>query len=118
MHLVADILDEQLQDNGERNAGRVDGIILELREGRPPRVAYVEVSPITLFERFNRRFARWYARRIDHKLEGRGVPFRIPWSRIERRGQMLRLDFDATSTPIYALENWLRRHIVDRIPWS
>ncbi len=116
MHLIGNILDEQLQDNGERNAGRVDGIVLELRDGRPPRVAYVEVSPITLLSRFSRRFARWYARRIDRKLDGRGVPFRIPWSRIERRGPGLRLDFDATSTPIYALENWLRQHIVRRVP--
>ncbi|HVX39803.1 MAG TPA: hypothetical protein VHB25_09540 [Gemmatimonadaceae bacterium] len=116
MRLIADVLDEQIQDNGERNAGRVDGIVLELREDRPPRLAYVEVSPITLLSRFSGRLARWYARRFDRKLDGRGTPFRIPWSRIERRGPTLRVDFDATSTPIFALENWLREHIVSRIP--
>lgn len=116
MHLIADVLDKQLHDNGTRNGGRVDGIVLELRDGKPPRLAYVEVSPITLFERFSRRFAHWYATRLDRKLDGRGVPFRIPWSRIERRGPTLCLDFDATATPIYALENWLRERIIARIP--
>lgn len=118
MHLIADVLDKQLQDNGERNAGRVDGIVLELRDELPPRLAYVEVSPITLLTRFSGRLARWYATRLDRKLPSRGVPFRIPWSRIERRGPTLRLDFDATATPIYALENWLRERIVARIPGS
>ena len=116
MNLVADVLDQQLVDSKGRQAGRVDGIVLELRADRPPRLAYIEVSPITLLSRFNRRLARWYARH-DRKLgEGRGVPMRIPWSRLTRDGPSLVMDLDAESTPIFAFENWLRRHIVERIP--
>jgi hypothetical protein len=96
----------------------VDGIVLELRDGRPPRLAYVEVSPITLLSRFNVRLARWYAR-YDRKLaDGRGVPFRIPWTRITREQTTLVMDINAESTPIFALEDWLRRRIVERIPGS
>ena len=116
MRLVAEILDEQLRDSKGRQSGRVDGIVLELRGDKPPRVAYLEISPITLFSRFSRRFAHWYARH-DRKLgEGRGVAFRIPWTRITRDGPTLVMDIDAEATPIFALEDWLRRHIVERIP--
>jgi hypothetical protein len=116
LNLVADVLDEQIVDSKRRQAGRVDGIVLELRADRPPRLAYIEISPITLLSRFNRRLAHWYARH-DRKLgEGRGVPVRIPWSRLTRDGPGFVMDLDAESTPIFALEDWLRRHIVERIP--
>jgi hypothetical protein len=115
--LVAEVLDEQLKDVNDVNAGRVDGIVLELRDGKPPKLAYIEVSPITLLERFSRRLARWYAVRIDRHIEpARGVPFRIPWTRVTRDGPTLRIDLDIRATPIMAIETWLKQHIVSRIP--
>ena len=116
MHLVAEVLDKQLCDVRGRNAGRVDGVVLQLRPDKPPRVAYVEVSPITLLSRFNQRLARWYARHDRRFGPGRGVPFRIPWTRLTPHGPGLALDLDAEATPVYALEDWLRRTIVERIP--
>ena len=114
--LIADVLDKQIVDSKGRQAGRVDGIVLELRENKPPLVAYVEVSPITLLSRFNQRFSRWYARH-DRKLgEGRGVATRIPWTRLSREGPTFVMDIDAESTPIFALEDWLRKKVVERIP--
>jgi len=75
LNLVADVLDEQIVDSKGRQAGRVDGIVLELRADKPPRLAYIEISPITLLSRFNRRLAQWYARH-DRKLgEGRAYLF-------------------------------------------
>jgi hypothetical protein len=116
MNLVADVLDEQLRDVAGRKAGRIDGIVLELRDGKPPRVMYLEVSPVTLLARFSIRLAAWYARR-DAKLgRDRGTPFRIPWSRVTRDGPTLRMDMVLDVTPINAVEEWLRRTIVDRIP--
>jgi hypothetical protein len=116
VHLIADILDEELRDSHGEHAGRVDGIVLEIRPGKPPRVAYLEVSPITLLARFSHRLAHWYAR-YDAKLgNGRGVPFRIPWSRVTREGPIVRMDMDVRATPINALDDWLSRTIVRRIP--
>jgi len=116
MHLVAEILDKQLCDVRGRRAGRVDGIVLELRDGKPPRVAYIEVSPITLLSRLSPRLGHWYSR-FDRRLgEGRGVPCRIPWSRLKHDGPSLEMDIDMEATPIPALEDWLRRTIVERIP--
>jgi sporulation protein YlmC with PRC-barrel domain len=116
MHLVADVLDQQLLDQTGNRAGRIDGIVLELRDGKPPRVAQIEVSPITLLARFSRRLAERYAHWDQRLGAGRGVPFRIPWSRIEQTGKAWRFDMDAEETPIFALEDWLRTKIVERIP--
>lgn len=116
MHLVADVLDEQLLDKTGNRAGRIDGIVLELRDGKPPRVAQIEVSPITLLARFSRRLAERYAHWDQRLGAGRGVSFRIPWNRIEQTGKAWRFDMDAEETPVFALEDWLRTKIVERIP--
>jgi sporulation protein YlmC with PRC-barrel domain len=116
MHLVADVLDQQVLDKTGKRAGRVDGIVLEVREGKPPLITHVEVSPITLLARLNRRLAERYARWDQRLGKGRGVPFRIPWSRLEQTGKAWRFDTDAEDTPILALEDWLRVKIVERIP--
>ena len=116
MHLVADVLDEQLRDSRDQNSGRIDGIVLELRANKPPRVAYLEVSPITMLTRFSGRLARWYAR-FDRRLgPERGEPFRIAWNRVARDGPSWKMDLDVEATPINALERWLSRTIVRRIP--
>lgn len=118
LHLVADVLDEQLRDGNDDNAGRVDGIVLLLREGKPPLLTHVEVSPITLLERFNRRLGRWYARYDARLGPGRGAPYRIPWRSLRREGTTLRFGETVDSTPINAFEDWLRRTIVERLPWA
>jgi len=118
IHLIADVLDKQIVDNNDRNAGRVDGIVIELRDGRPPLVAAIEVSPITLLGRFSRRLAQWYARWDARLGPRRGYPFRIAWSRLERTALSVKLDSAVDDTPINAFEDWLRRRIVDRIPGS
>jgi len=116
--LVRDVLDNQLVDASGKNAGKVDGIILELREGQPPCVRYVEVGPITLTRRLNRRLGRWFARLDARFGSGRGVPIRFPLTRITFEEPSLRIDVLVEHTPIMALEQWLRRTIVRRIPGS
>jgi len=118
VHLVRDILDNQLLDANSQNAGKVDGIVLEMRQGEPTRVHYVEVGPTTLLRRLNRRLGDWYAR-IDARLgEGRGAPMRIPISRLFLDFPSLRIDLAVDSLPLMALERWLSKHIVAKIPWS
>ena len=115
MCLVRDVLDNKLVDSEGQNAGRVDGIVLELSEGAPPRVLCVEVSPITLGRRLNRRLGDWMAR-LDRRFgPERGVPYRIPITRVTGMGVDLRLDFRAEPTPIFAAERWLRERL-SRIP--
>jgi sporulation protein YlmC with PRC-barrel domain len=116
MYLIAEVLDKQLVDRAGENAGRVDGIVLVLRQGKPPVVADFVVSPITLFARLNERFAAWYAK-VDRRFgPERGKPFRIPRTRVTRYGTTLELDFDVEQSPINALEDYLRVHVVERLP--
>jgi hypothetical protein len=116
VRLVRDLLDNQLVDVTDTNAGKVDGIVLELRPGAPPRVVGVEIGPVALGRRLNRRLGGWTARIDRHFGEGRGAPIRIPITRIAFESPSLRLDLAAERTPIFAIEHWLRRKIVCRIP--
>jgi len=118
LRLVHDILDKQVKDVDGENAGRVDGIVLELRDAGPPVVRYIEISPITLLSRFSERLAGWYARH-DAKLRiDRGRPFRVPWQHLRREGPTITVMLDVEATPINALEDWLRVKVVERIPGS
>jgi hypothetical protein len=118
VRLVHDVLDTQVLDARERPAGRVDGIVLELRAGHPPRVTAIEIGGLTLARRLHPRLgavaARWGRRMGPLTLHA----LRIPWPairRIERR--QIRLGIDVTRTPLWALEAWLAR-LYARIPGS
>jgi hypothetical protein len=118
VRLVHDVLDAQVLDARRRPAGKVDGIVLELRADRPPRVTGIEIGGLTLARRLHPRLgalaARWGARMGPCALHA----VRIPWSavrRIERR--RIRLGIEATRTPLWALESWLAR-LYARIPGS
>jgi hypothetical protein len=113
--LIRDVLDNELRDATDQPAGRVDGIVIDVRDGAPPRVLYVEVSPITAASRLSRRLGRWMARLDRHFGPDRGVPYRIPFSRLTGLGVDLKLDFRADETPIFSAERLLRRFI-SRIP--
>jgi hypothetical protein len=116
IRLVHDVLDKQLKDSARKNAGRIDGIVLLLRDGQPPLVRYVEVGPTTLLSRFSMRLARWYAKYDAKVRDDRGRPFRIPWSGISHRGPTVYMNQDVEDTPINAIEDWLRVHVVERLP--
>ena len=118
IRLVHDILDKQLKDSARRNAGRIDGIVLTLRDGQPPVVRYVEVGPTTLLSRFSVSLARWYARWDARIRSDRGTPFRIPWSGITHEGPTVFMSQDVASTPINAVDDWLRAHVVRHLPGS
>ena len=42
--LVRDVLDKQVVDPDKNKIGKVDGIVLQLRAHRPPRVIAMEIS--------------------------------------------------------------------------
>jgi hypothetical protein len=115
MDLVRDILDSQLVDRNGRNIGRVDGILLELRHTRPPRVAALEVGAVTLARRIHPRLARWFRAVMAKVAPVRVTPVRIPPHAFRDIGADIELDVDA-DTKLLRIENWVRRHIVARLP--
>lgn len=119
MDLVRDILDAQLVDRNGRNIGRVDGILLQLRDNKPPRVAAIEVGAATLVRRLHPRLARWF-RALSSKLSPVPMtPIRIPPYTFRDIGVDIELAVDADADArLLRLERWLSRHIVARLPWG
>ncbi len=118
MHLVRDILDEQLTDSQGRAAGKADGIVLLLRQDKPPLVTAIEVGGIAPARRLAgpfRRVLEAAARRWGMK---HGEPYRIAWDRVHLEKIHVRLDLDAARTPLLAWERWARDHIIGRLPGS
>jgi hypothetical protein len=116
MDLVRDLLDVQLVDPSERMLGRVDGVLLELRPGRPPRVVAVEVGAATLARRIHPRVARWLRAFAVRWLPVRVGRVRLPPTLFRDVGVDIEVDVDDdTKRRLLRVENWLR-HIVHRLP--
>lgn len=118
MELARDLLDQQVHDRDGEKMGKVDGVVLELRAGAPPRVAAIEIGPVALGRRLHPILGRW-ARALEI---GCGVaadsPLRVPMARVAEVGMDVRLDLKAKDTIAWAWERWLGEHVVDRIPGS
>ena len=116
LHLVHDVQDAQLCDRHHEKIGRVDGLVLELVEGRPPRVATILVGgpvrdariggPILWLMQLVRRIA-------GMKSDGIG---RIPFSAVREISSVIEVDVDEDSLPSGHVERWLCDNVVRRIP--
>ena len=115
MDLIRDCLDKQIDDHGKRRMGRVDGIILEIEEGRPPRVAYIELGVKTLMSRLSRRLGR-ITDRLMKRFDIEPDPYRIPWSKVRVGLNRVEADVEAEQTPALQWELWLRKKVIGRIP--
>ncbi len=58
IHLIRDVLDDQMIDKKKRKIGKVDGIVVELRKDKPPRVAYIENGMSVAANRISSRLGR------------------------------------------------------------
>lgn len=115
VHLVHDVLDAQLVDRKQQKMGRVDGLVIELRDGEPPRVAELLVGGSVLAE----RIGRWMVAltgALSRVLRIEAQVTRIPFEQVRVIGGCVELDLDARSTNTLRTERWLDEHIVCRIP--
>jgi sporulation protein YlmC with PRC-barrel domain len=110
------LLDQQVVDRKGELMGRVDGILLELREGKPPRVAHLVIGGCTAARRVNSRLAAWLLRWRRRWGPKEDQPLKVPWSRVLKVGIDVKVDLDAESTPALAWEHWVRDRIIGRIP--
>ena len=115
LHLVRDLLDARVVDRNGRNMGRVDGIVLEIREGAGPRVAAIEIGPDVLASRVHAFLGRlvWGLERAFRVDEGR--PLRIPFAHILDVDDGVKVDCAFGETPAATVEQRLRR-VVSHIP--
>jgi len=115
--LLRDILDKQLVDEDEQQMGRVDGIVIELRDGEPPRVDHLELGFTVLAARLHPRVAIWLDAIRRRWSVRRAVLQLVPWDEVhEVTPHHLVLDVEGEKTPAYDWERWLRKHIVSKLP--
>ena len=80
MEMVRDVLDNQIHDKQNCKVGKVDGIVIVLRKGRPPRVIALELGVVTVAHRIHRGAERTHriatARRRDRAHLGHDSLFR------------------------------------------
>jgi len=116
MELIRDCLDKQLVDRHGRNMGKVDGIVMEIETGRQPRIACIEVGPITRAYRLHPTWGRTVTRFAKRLSASRKDRYRIPWGKVVVTGTTVTAGVDAEKTPAFAWERWLRKNVIGRIP--
>ncbi|MBA3670920.1 MAG: hypothetical protein H0W68_02705 [Gemmatimonadaceae bacterium] len=114
--LVHDVLDAQLVDRRCDKIGRVDELLLELRDGRPPRVATIVIGG----EARARRVGRWMTalHRAVGSITRRPVQgmSRISFDDVRSIADTIELDVDGETLASGHLERWMRDSVVRRIP--
>ena len=117
MDLVRDLLDTKVVDRNGRDLGRVDGIVVEIRDDAPPRITALEIGPAVLAHRIAPLLGRIVSG-IEHVFgvdEGR--PLRIPVGKIMSTTDHVKVDVAAGQTSALAVDQLVRRW-VSRIPGS
>jgi hypothetical protein len=116
MELMRDVLDSQILDRKKRPMGKVDGLIIVIRKQKPPRLAWIEVGPSTLWRRVHPRLAQW-VESIEQRLKIRHEPReRVAWEKVKRVGIEVHIDVAVEDTACYAWETWLLKQVISRIP--
>ena len=114
--LVHDVLDAQLLDRSCEKIGRVDELLLELRDDAPPRVSMLLIGGPARAARVG-RWMTWIHRRVHAAFGKRDDQVsRIPFDAVRRIADVIELDVDAGSLPSGHLERWLSERVVCRIP--
>lgn len=115
LDLVRDVLDKQLRGDDKERAGKVDGIVLSIREGEAPRVTFLESGPSVLARRVSRRLGD-AIERLESRWGIREGPLRVPWERVRTTGTDVEVELDVRKSNAFAWERWLRDHVIKKLP--
>lgn len=114
--LVRDVLDKQIIDAADCKVAKVDGIILALRQNRPPRVVALEMGQSTAWRRVHPRlgmFAQWLRTKFE---PGQGAVPRILFEHVVGTGIDVHVDIDGKRTRARLWEDWLEERVIAKIP--
>lgn len=116
MLLARDVLDKQLIDRNDVKIGRVDSLVIELRPGGPPRVAFIELGAVALARRLGpcaHKLVAHLAVKIAGK--GRGRARRIAWEKVRVGGLAIEYNVDVQRTVLFTWQKWLTSRVIRRI---
>ena len=114
--LVRDVLDKQVLDPDKCKVGKVDGIVLQLRANRPPRVMAMEISQSAAWRRLHHRLgdlADWLRAKFE---PGQDRPPRIAFDHFIRGGVDVHVDLPWKRTKALVWEDWLEERVIAKIP--
>jgi hypothetical protein len=116
LDLCHDVQDAQLVDRRCEHIGRCDALLLELREGRPPRVATILIGGPARNERIGRWMMALRGLFPAPKTTPDGGVSRIPFGAVRAISSTIQLDVLREDLPSEHVERWLSSHIIGRIP--
>jgi hypothetical protein len=117
LDLARDVLDKQVVDRDETKMGKVDGLVLELRDDQPPRVEAIEMGFVVLARRIHPRVETWFEKLRRRFSVRRTARYHVPWAAVKDVTEFcVQLDVVARDTPAFAWERWLRDHVVAHVP--
>nr|BFE58048.1 hypothetical protein GCM10020063_025740 [Dactylosporangium thailandense] len=112
-----DLLDRQIVDLAGEPVGKVDDLELTLGPDGVPRIAALLVGPQALGRRLGGRLGGWVSSVAGRLYPAENPdPMRIPWSVVARTDSAVHLSLRRELLTEPALEEWLREHLIGRIP--
>ncbi|MFF3866699.1 hypothetical protein [Micromonospora sp. NPDC001898] len=119
MQLSRQLLDRQIVDRDGRLVGKVDDVEFGVDTDGVPYVAALLSGQGALAQRIGGRVGRFLLAVADRLVDDPPVtPLRVPYSLVERVDSAVRLRVGLDELPGSPMEEWLRRHLIDRIPGS
>ena len=117
LDLARDVQDRQLVDEEEKELGRVDGVVIDIRDGEAPRVDHLELGFVVLASRLHPTLEQFVMSMHRRWSVRRSARFGIPWSEVaEVTTHHIKVKLKAEHTPAFDWEKWLRRKVVNHLP--
>ena len=116
IHASLDLLDRQILDCNDEPVGKVDDVELTDPGEGAPRLTALLLGPQAYGQRLGGRLGTWIASAAV-RLAGTDVPIRVPIELVEEIGTSIKLKVPVGEIErAERLEEWLREHLVGRIP--
>lgn len=116
IELARELLDNLLVDASGNHLGRIDGVLIELGDGTPPRVSGLETGGAAPARRVHRLLevaVRWVMGHLGIDPD----PARIRPHAIVEIGIDVTVELTADErTEVLRTERWLADHVIKRIP--
>ncbi|MEV4710844.1 hypothetical protein [Micromonospora sp. NPDC049374] len=117
IQISQELLDRQLVDRDGRLVGKVDDVEFALDADGVPYLRSLLSGPGALGQRVGGRLGRMLVLTAERFVTDRPMaPLRIPYALVGRVDSAVWLRVRADELPTSPVEEWLRRHLIDRIP--
>jgi sporulation protein YlmC with PRC-barrel domain len=110
------LLDRQILDIDLLPVAKVDDVECTIREPDAlPIVTALLCGPAAWGPRVGGRLGAWIVA-VHRRITGRNRPVRIPFQLVKRIESSVDLTIDRDASGAVALDHWVRRHVIGRIP--